>query len=186
MIPLRPLDGFVLLTAVAAVSASAGDITSILLGIPGEATAAAVVADGHALARSGQGGRAVGAALMASWFGAVIGAVVLALFAPIARPLLAAVGSPELAALAVLGVCLLVPLSRAHPLKGLAAGALGLALAGIGLDPAAGEPRLTLGQVALWDGLGLLPVALGMFAVPEALSLLRKRKAAGEPTSLRK
>src|SRR4029450_5294508 len=71
IIPLRPLDGFVLLTAVAAVSVSAGDITSILLGIPGEATAAAVVADGHALARSGQGGRAVGAALMASWFGAV-------------------------------------------------------------------------------------------------------------------
>ena len=173
IISLRPIDGFVLLTAVAAVSTSAGDLTSIMLGVPGEATAAAIVADGHAMARRGLAGVAAGAALTASWLGSIVGIVVFAAFVPIARPLLGAVQSPELAAIAILGLCLLIPLSRAHPIKGLAAGGFGLGLATIGLDPSFGEPRLTFGQLGLWDGLGLLPVALGLYAVPEAMAMVR-------------
>ncbi|MGE0449174.1 MAG: tripartite tricarboxylate transporter permease [Vicinamibacterales bacterium] len=174
-IAAAPTDGFVLLASVAAVSAVAGDITSILLGVPGEAASAAIVPDGHAMARQGLGGVAAGAALASACLGAVAGAIVLAVALPVSRPLLTLTQSPELAALAVLGLCLVTALSRAEMAKGLATGALGLVLATIGLDPSMGEPRFTFSQVALWDGLGLLPLALGLYAVPEALDMIRGR-----------
>ncbi|HKW02416.1 MAG TPA: tripartite tricarboxylate transporter permease [Vicinamibacterales bacterium] len=176
VVSLAPIDGFVLLTATSAVTAGAGDITSILLGVPGEATAAAIVADGHALAKRGEGRYATGAAISASVMGALFGVGVLVAFIPFAPRVLAHVGSPELAALAIVGICLLVPLSHANPVKGLFSSALGLALATVGLDPVRGEPRFTFSQVTLWDGLGLLPVALGIFAVAEALEMIRSRR----------
>jgi len=77
VVSLAPIDGFVLLTATTAVTAGAGDITSILLGVPGEATAAAIVADGHALALRGEGRFATGAAISASMMGALFGMGVL-------------------------------------------------------------------------------------------------------------
>jgi TctA family transporter len=176
VVSLAPIDGFVLLTATTAVTAGAGDITSILLGVPGEATAAAIVADGHALAKRGEGHYATGAAISASVMGALFGVGVLVAFIPLAPRVLAHIGSPELAALAIVGICLLVPLSHADPVKGLFSSALGLALATVGLDPIRAEPRFTFSQVTLWDGLGLLPVALGVFAVAEALEMVRSRR----------
>ena len=179
IIPLPPVEGLLLFAATAAVATGAGDLTSILLGVPGEATAAAIVPDGHALARRGEGGRAAGAAIASSLMGSLIGVVVLVALVPVARPLLALVQSPELAALAVIGICLIVPLSQADPVKGLMCGALGLALATVRFDPSAAEPRFTFGQLSLWDGFGLLPFALGMYAVPEALNMIRSRVVAG-------
>ena len=181
VLPLSPLDGCVLLIAAAAVSTAAGDITSIVLGVPGEATAAAIVPDGHALARRGEGAFAAGAAITASTLGAVIGVVLLVAFIPMARPVFSRIQSPELAALAVLGIGLLIPLSRANPLKGLLSGALGLSAAMVGLDPSLGQQRFTFGQLTLWDGLGLLPVALGIYAVPEAMQILRGVGATAAP-----
>ena len=143
--------------------------------MPGEATAAAIVADGHALAVRGEGRYATGAAISASMMGALFGMGVLVAFIPLAPRVLAHVGSPELAALAIVGICLLVPLSHSDPVKGLFSGALGLALATVGLDPFRAEPRFTFAQLSLWDGLGLLPVALGIFAVAEALAMIRSR-----------
>jgi TctA family transporter len=73
--------------------------------------------------------------------------------------------------LALLGVACTMPLTGTSRVRGLAAGALGLALATVGLDPITGTPRFTLGQIVLWDGIGLIPVALGLFAIPEIVSL---------------
>jgi putative tricarboxylic transport membrane protein len=175
VVSLAPIDGFVLLTSTSAVAAIAGDLTSILLGVPGESTAVAIIADGHALAVRGEGRYATGAAISASMMGALFGMGVLVAFIPLAPRLLVHVGSPELAALAIVGICLLVPLSHAEPVKGLFSGALGFALATVGLDPFQAEPRFTFAQLTLWDGLGLLPVALGVFAVAEALAMVRGR-----------
>jgi TctA family transporter len=107
VVSLAPIDAFVLLTATSAVAAIGGDLTSILLGVPGEATAAAIVADGHALAKRGEGRYATGAAVTASMMGALFGMGVLVAFVPFAPRVLAHVGSPELAALAIVGICLL-------------------------------------------------------------------------------
>lgn len=183
VVSLAPIDGFVLLTATSAVAAIAGDITSILLGVPGEATAAAIVADGHALAVRGEGRYATGAAITASMMGALFGVGALVVFIPFAPRVLAHVGSPELAALAIVGICLLVPLSLSDPVKGLLSGALGLAFSTVGLDPFRAEPRFTFAQLTLWDGLGLLPMALGIFAVAEAVAMVRSRQIQGEDST---
>ena len=183
VVSLAPIDAFVLLTATSAVAAIGGDLTSILLGVPGEATAAAIVADGHALAKRGEGRYATGAAVTASMMGALFGMGVLVAFVPLAPRVLAHVGSPELAALAIVGICLLVPLSHSDPVKGLFSGALGLALATVGLDPFRAEPRFTFAQLSLSDGLGLLPMALGIFAVAEALSMIRSRDLRGDDST---
>ena len=164
-------QAFALLIGLVSVTATTGDLTSILLGVPGEATAAATVVDGHPMARRGEAGRAIGASLASSLAGAVFGALTLGIGIAVARPLARAVGSPELFMLAVLGVAFAVPLTSTARLKGLAAGGLGLALATVGLDPFAATPRFTFEQMVLWDGIGLIPAALGLFAIPEIVSL---------------
>ncbi len=166
-----PQQAFALLIGLISVTATTGDLTSILVGVPGEATAAATVVDGHPMARRGEAGKAIGASLASSLAGALFGALTLGVGISLARPLLGRLGSPELFMLALLGVACTVPLASASRLRGIAAGGLGFALATVGLDPIGGTPRFTLGQMALWDGLGLIPVALGLFAVPEIVSL---------------
>src|SRR5215208_1412791 len=92
---MRPVEAFAFLLGMSAVTSTTGDITSVLFGVPGEATSAATVIDGHAMAKRGEAGRALGAALMSSLVGAVFGAFVLALSVPIIRPMVLAFGSPE-------------------------------------------------------------------------------------------
>lgn len=174
---LSPLSTFALLMGALSVTATTGDLTSILLGVPGESTSAAVVVDGHALARRGEAGRAMGAALGASLLGALFGGLVLLLVIPVARPLMLSIGSPELLMLSVVGITFLAPLVGRSSLKGLIAAGLGLALATVGLDPIAATPRFTFDWLFLWDGIGILPVALGLFAVPEAVLLLSSADA---------
>jgi len=171
-------QAFALLIGLVSVTATTGDLTSILVGIPGEATAAATVVDGHPMARRGEAGRAMGASLVSSLAGSLFGAVTLGIGISAARPLSLMLGSPELFMLAVLGICFAVPLTSASRLRGLAAGALGLVLATVGLDPIGAMPRFTLGQLALWDGVGLIPVALGLFAIPEIVSLAGRQSIA--------
>lgn len=174
-IALDPLSAMALLMSAAAVTATTGDLSSILLGVPGEAVSAAIVVDGHALAKDGQAGRAMGAALMSSFMGAAFGVVAFILAVPIARPVLTSIGSPELFMLTMAGIAFIAPLVGTVPLKGLIAGAMGLLLATVGLDPADSTPRFTFGALFLWDGLGVLPVVLGLFAIPEALLLVSTR-----------
>ena len=168
---LPPSEAFALLIGVAAVVATTGDLTSILVGIPGEGTSAATVVDGHQLTMRGEASRAVGASLMSSLVGSIIGALTLALAIPLALPLARSIGSPELFMLTLFGIAFLAPLSRGTPLKGLVAGGLGVMLATIGLDPISATPRFTFGQLALWDGIGPIPVALGLYAIPEIVQL---------------
>jgi putative tricarboxylic transport membrane protein len=171
-------QAFALLIGIVSVTATTGDLTSILLGVPGEATAAATVVDGHPMARRGEAGRAIGASLASSLGGALFGALTLGIGIVAARPLARALGSPEFFMLAVLGVSFAVPLTSTARLKGLAAGGLGLALATVGLDPFAATPRFTFGQMVLWDGLGLIPAALALFAIPEIVSLASRTSIA--------
>ena len=168
---MKPIEAFAFLLGMAAVTATTGDITSILFGIPGEPTTAATIVDGHPMAKKGEAGRALGAALMSSLVGAIFGAFALALSIPVVRPLVLAFGSPEFFMLALLGITFVAALSGEDPLKGLVSGALGLLLATVGLDPVSGIERYTLGQLFLWDGIGLVPVTIGLFAIPEIIDL---------------
>src|SRR3954469_19490524 len=108
---LQPAGGFAFLLGMHSVVATAGDIASMLFGVPGEATTAAIILDGHAMAKKGEAGRALGAALASSLIGALIGAAALALAIPIVRPLVLTFGSPELFMLAVVGLAFIASLS---------------------------------------------------------------------------
>src|SRR3954465_1668236 len=79
---MQPVEAFAFLLGMHSVVATPGDITSILFGVPGEATTAAIILDGHAMAKKGEAGRALGAALASSLVGALIGAAALALAIP--------------------------------------------------------------------------------------------------------
>lgn len=168
---MSAVEAFAFLLGMAAVTATTGDITSILFGVPGEPTTASTIVDGHPMAKNGEAGRALGAALMSSLVGAIIGAFSLALAIPIVRPLVLTFGSPEFFMIALLGVTFVASLSGGNLLKGLISGGLGFVLATIGLDPISGIQRYTFGQLFLWDGIGLVPVTLGLFAIPEIIDL---------------
>jgi len=168
---MNAVEAFAFLLGMAAVTATTGDITSILFGVPGEPTTASTIVDGHPMAKNGEAGRALGAALMSSLVGAIIGALSLAVAIPIVRPLVLTFGSPEFFMIALLGVTFVASLSGGNLLKGLISGGLGFFLATIGLDPISGIQRFTFGQLFLWDGIGLVPVTLGLFAIPEIIDL---------------
>jgi TctA family transporter len=175
---MDPTTAFAFLLGSNAVTATTGDITSILFGVPGEGTTASTIVDGHPMAKKGEAGRALGAALMSSLVGAIFGAFVLALAIPIAAPLVLSIGSPEFFMLAILGITFVGSLSGGNIVKGLMAGGLGLMISTIGLDPIRGVPRFTfegiLGQgpsIFLWDGIDLVAVTIGLFAIPEIIDL---------------
>jgi putative tricarboxylic transport membrane protein len=178
---MDPTSAFAFLLGSNAVTATTGDITSILFGVPGEGTTASTIVDGHPMAKKGEAGRALGAALMSSLVGAIFGAFVLAAAIPIAAPLVLSIGSPEFFMLALLGITFVGSLSGGNIIKGLLAGGLGLMISTVGLDPIRGIPRFTfegiLGQgpsIFLWDGVDLVAVTIGLFAIPEIIDLAVK------------
>ena len=128
IVKMNPVQAFAFLLGMAAVTNTTGDITSILLGVPGEPTTAATIVDGHPMAKKGEAGRALGAALMSSLVGAIFGAFALAAAIPIVRPLVLTFGSPEFFMLAVLGITFVASLSGEVLLKGIIAGGIGLFL----------------------------------------------------------
>src|SRR3990172_8192895 len=170
-ITMSAYDTFAFLLSMTATGSVAGDITSILFGVPGESTTVAIILDGHAMAKKGEAGRALGAALMSSLVGAIFAAFFLAVAIPIVRPVILSFTSPEFLALAFLGITFVASLSGGALLKGLIAAGIGLLLSTVGLCQMSGIQRYTFDQLFLWDGIGLIPIAIGLFAVPETIDM---------------
>jgi TctA family transporter len=174
----------ILLVGSLAVVHTSDTITSVLIGAPGSAAAAATVLDGHPLARQGQAARALSAAFLSSMIGGLIGAVFLTLSLPIARPLVLFFSSPELLMLCVLGLSFAGFLTGGAPLKGGLAACLGLLLGSVGAAPADAVDRYTFNQLYLIDGIPLVAVALGVFGIAEVIDLLAKGGQIAERISL--
>jgi putative tricarboxylic transport membrane protein len=175
-----------LLLGMAAVITSSDFISAVLFGVPGHVGAAATVIDGHAMARNGEAGRAFGAGFAASLAGGLIGAVVLALSIPVLRPVLLAIGSPELLAFTLFGLSMVATLSGRAPLKGLTAAGIGLMISMIGSRSESGTLRWTFDTLYLYDGVPLVPAMLGLFALPELceLAISRSRIAGDHAASI--
>jgi TctA family transporter len=168
---MNAVEAFAFLLGMTAVTSTTGDITSVLFGVPGEPTTASTIVDGHSMARNGEAGRALGAVLMSSLVGAVFAGIALGAAVPVIRPLVLSFGSPEFFMLAILGISFVAALSGEDVLKGIVSGGIGLMLATIGLDPISGIQRYTFGQLFLWDGVGLVPITIGFYAIPETIEL---------------
>ncbi len=168
---MDPYTALAFLVGVQSVTTTSDTIPAVLFGVPGTVGSAATILDGHPMARRGEASRAYGAAFTASVCGGLFGAFVLAISIPILRPFILAVGTPELLAICLLGLTLVVSLSRGAMAKGMVAAAVGLLLSSVGDEPQTGELRWSFDLAYLWDGLPLVPLALGLFAVPEIIDL---------------
>lgn len=174
---LDPYAAFALLLGMAAVTTISDLIPAVLFGVPGSVGAAATVMDGHELAKQGQAGRALGAGYMSALVGGIFGAVLLAIGLPLIRPVVLYMGSSELLAFCIFGLSMVAVLSGRAPLKGLAGVGLGLMLAMIGSGSQSGTPRWTFDSFYLWDHLPLIPLTLGLFAMPELAEMAVSRKS---------
>lgn len=151
--------------------AQGGGLTTILFGIPGTGQNAATLLDGPPMTKKGQAGKAVGAALTACFLGGAFGAIALASMLPVLKKVVLLFGAPEIFMLALLSLTFIAVLSKDDMVKGLMAGASGLVLSTVGVDNATNQERFTFGLLQLWDGIELVPMILGMFALSEMVTL---------------
>ncbi|MCC5956435.1 MAG: tripartite tricarboxylate transporter permease, partial [Natronohydrobacter sp.] len=173
-----------MLIGLVAVIPTSDTFASVLMGIPGSSASQATVLDGFPMAKRGEAARALSAAFFASLVGGLIGAVVLTGFVLVARPVILAFSSAELFMLSVFGLSMVGVLAGKSLVKGVAACALGLIIGSIGGAPATGEFRMVFGIDYLYDGIPLIIIGLGLFAVPEIVDLLRRDRAISEHTTL--
>ncbi len=175
MFGMEPVLGLALMIGMVAVVPTSDTFASVLMGIPGSSASQATVLDGFPLARKGEAARALSAAFASSLFGGLVGATFLTMFILVARPLVLAFGLPEMLMITALGLSMVAILAGRVALKGLAAAGLGIMIGTIGEAPAAGSLRMASYDIPyLVDGLKLVIVGLGIFAVPEIVSLLRQ------------
>jgi TctA family transporter len=168
---MEPASAFALLLGAHAPSYTGGAITTILLNTPGDPPNAATLFDGFPMTKKGEAGRALGAALSASAIGGIIGAFCMILLIPVMRPLVLMFGPPEFFMLAIVGITFIAVISGKSLLKGLVGGGFGLLLGLAGLDASTSTERFTFGTLFLWDGVHLVPVCLGLFAVAEMIAV---------------
>jgi len=178
MFGMDPVMGLALMIGMLAVVPTSDTFASVLMGIPGSSASQATVLDGFPLARNGEAARALAAAFTSSLFGGLVGALFLTVFILVARPIVLAFGLPEMLMVTVLGLSMVAVLAGRVPLKGLAAAGLGMMIGTIGEADAGGSLRMASYDIPyLTDGLKLVIVGLGIFAIPEIVSLLRQDKS---------
>jgi len=183
---LDPYTALAVLIGMHAVVATSDSIPAVLFGVPGTVGSAATIVDGYPMSRRGEAGRALGAAFTASMLGGLIGVTMLAIAIPVLRPLMLSIASPEMFAFCIFGISLAASLSGKHVMRGLAAAAIGLVLAMVGEDYQSGTMRWTFDTIYLWSGIPLVPLALGLFAIPEIADLVvKKTSIAGDGTANR-
>ncbi|WP_020680633.1 tripartite tricarboxylate transporter permease [Marinobacterium rhizophilum] len=181
---MDPISALAMLVGLVAVIPTSDTFTSVLMGIPGSSASQATVLDGFPMAKQGHAARALAAAFTASLFGGLFGALMLTVFVLIARPLILAFGSAELFMLTLLGLSMVGVLAGNSLVKGISACGIGLLLGCLGAAPATGEYRMSFDNTYLMDGIPLVVVGLGIFAIPEIIDLLRQNRAIAEASEL--
>jgi putative tricarboxylic transport membrane protein len=171
---MDPGPALAMMVGLTSVTATSDTFSSVLIGVPGGAGTAATVLDGFPMAQRGEGARALSAAFAASLVGGLIGAFVLTFAFVAARPILLAVGFGEQLMLVILALTLVGMLTGTNVVKGLASCTLGLLIGTIGASQATAEYRFTFDSVYLSDGVPLVIVALGAFALPEIVDVMRQ------------
>jgi putative tricarboxylic transport membrane protein len=155
-----------------AVISSSDTIPAVLLGVPGSATGQATILDGYQMAKQGRAGEALGAAYAASLIGGLFGTLALFITIPFARSLISVFAAPEFMMMSLLGIAIVGVLSSGAMMKGIMAGLFGLGISIIGFDTISGFARSTFGMTYFWDGISIIPVILGLFALPEMIDMI--------------
>lgn len=175
-----PEVGLSLLGGIYLASTFSGAISAILLNIPGTPSAVATCWDGYPMTQKGKGGRAIGLAVYGSAIGGLFSTVVLLFMAPALSEFSLMLGAPEYFLLALFGVTIIASLSEGDLFKSLIAGVFGLIISMVGMHPMTGEMRLTLGLTSLYDGFPLVLSLIGLYSIPEVISLMLDKPREGK------
>lgn len=171
---LPPETALILLAAVYVGAEYGGRITSILLNVPGEASAIMTTLDGYPLARQGLANVALSLSAWSAFFGAIVSVVGIILLAPLLAKWALAFGPAEYFVLMIFAFCCLTSLLGKQPIKGVLAAMIGLSISVIGVDANSGVYRYTFDSVHLADGIDFVVVVIALFAVSEMLEMLEK------------
>ncbi len=168
-ITMDPIPAIAILTTIYCAATFAGAITAILINTPGTSASATTCLDGFPMAQRGEAGRALGMATVSSTIGGIISIVCLMMAAPLLARMAYNFAPPEYFALTVFGISMLATIGDGTPMKNIIAGALGVLLATVGKDLLTTVERFTFGFNELSEGIGFVPVMIGIFGISELL-----------------
>jgi putative tricarboxylic transport membrane protein len=171
---ISPVTAIIMLSGIYYGAQYGGSTTSILVGIPGEAASVVTMLDGHQMALKGRAGPALGIAAFGSFIAGTIGIIGLMLLAPPLASIALRFGPPEYFALMIMGLVILTYLAQKSMAKSLMMAGVGVLAGVVGLDTMTGLPRFTFGVSDLLDGIGIAPLAMGLFGVSEILLNVEK------------
>ncbi|MCX5906330.1 MAG: tripartite tricarboxylate transporter permease [Deltaproteobacteria bacterium] len=171
---ITPVGALILLSGIYYGAMYGGSTTSILVNIPGEAASVVTCLDGYEMAKKGRAGPALGIAAMGSFIGGTLSVIGLMLLAPPLADMALKFGPPEYTTLMTLGLTVLTFLVKGSMATALMMAAFGLFLSTVGLDAVSGIARFSFNKAELMDGIGLVPVVMGLFGISEVLLNLEK------------
>jgi putative tricarboxylic transport membrane protein len=166
---ISPVTAIIMLSGIYYGAQYGGSTTSILVGIPGEAASVVTMLDGHKMALQGRAGPALGIAAFGSFIAGTIGIIGLMLLAPPLAKVALKFGPPEYFALMIMGLVILTYLAQKSMVKSLMMAGVGVLIGMVGMDTMTGMPRFTFDVPDLLDGVGIAPLAMGLFGVSEIL-----------------
>lgn len=169
-----PLEGLSMLMGIYCGAMYGGAISAILIRTPGTPAAAATVLEGYPMAKRGEAGRAMAMALFASFFGGVVGALIMTFASPFVSSVALEFGPVEYFGLAIFGLSVIISISGRSLIKGMMSAFFGLLICTIGFDPISGYPRYTFGMVEMMEGPPFIPTLIGLFAVSEVFNEVQK------------
>jgi len=170
-----PVASIIMLSGIYYGAMYGGSTTSILVNIPGESASVVTCFDGYQMARKGRAGPALGIAAFGSFIAGTLGVVGLAFLAPPLASIALKFGPPEYFSLMVLGLTVLTFLAGGSMLKSLMMACIGVVVGNVGLDLITARPRFTFGFDILLDGVGLIPLIMGLFGISEVLLNVEER-----------
>jgi len=166
---ITPVSATIMLAGIYYGAMYGGSTTSILVNIPGEAASVVTCLDGYQMALKGRAGPALGIAAFGSFIAGTFAVIALTFVGPFLSNVALAFGPPEFFSLMIVGITVLTYLSSGSMIKALMMAGVGLILSGVGMDTISGKYRFTFNIQSLLDGVGVVPVAMGLFGISEVL-----------------
>lgn len=173
---MEPATGLILLAAVYAAASFGGNITAILIKTPGTPDSFFMVMDGYPMTLKGEGRKALSITTITATIGGLIGAITLLFLAPPLAKLAIKFGPAQTFLTSMLGITIIIGLSKGAMLKGMLSASLGFLLATIGMDSVAGNLRYTGGLLQLYEGIPMVPAVIGLFCCAQVFSLAASKK----------
>ena len=166
---ITPVSATIMLAGIYYGAMYGGSTTSILVNIPGEAASVVTCLDGYQMALKGRAGPALGIAAFGSFIAGTFAVIALTFVGPLLSNVALAFGPPEYFSMMIVGITVLTYLSSGSMIKALIMAGVGLMLSGVGMDTISGKYRFTFNIPSLLDGVGVVPVAMGLFGISEVL-----------------